>query len=188
LLLIDVWSLFTHFAKLKKDLDPFKNGKLMSFTVRPVSYVDQQDMLILLDLLHSYARDPMGGGQELSDNVREDLPSLLANCPGAISFFGCKDGRPVGLINCFEGISTFMAKPLLNIHDVVVLPAFRGQGLGRLMLQVAEDYAREKGFCKLTLEVLSENHRAMNCYSGLGYRAYVLDPAMGEAVFLEKKL
>lgn len=29
--------------------------------------------------------------------------------------------QPVGLINAIEGFSTFACKPLINIHDVIVL-------------------------------------------------------------------
>ena len=36
--------------------------------------------------------------------------------------------KPVGLATTFEGFSTFAAKPLINIHDIAVLPDYRGRG------------------------------------------------------------
>ena len=40
----------------------------------------------------------------------------------------------------------------------------------------------------LTLEVLDGNRAALAVYADVGFHAYALDPAMGRAVFLEKKL
>ena len=94
----------------------------------------------------------------------------------------------MGLINCFEGFSTFAARPLLNIHDLVVLAEQRGGGIGQQLLSAAEAAARERDCCKLTLEVLGNNHAALQSYARFGFRAYQLDPAAGTARFLEKPL
>ncbi|PKL74134.1 MAG: GNAT family N-acetyltransferase, partial [Candidatus Melainabacteria bacterium HGW-Melainabacteria-1] len=56
------------------------------------------------------------------------------------------------------------------------------------ILQKVEDIARRLGCCKMTLEVLEGNAVAVNLYRSLGFRNYELDPAMGRAYFLEKKL
>ena len=48
--------------------------------------------------------------------------------------------------------------------------------------------ATERGCCKLTLEVLSNNPRAMGSYTKFGFKSYELDPELGTAQFWEKKL
>ena len=68
------------------------------------------------------------------------------------------------------GFSTFRAKPLINIHDIAVSPAARGQGIGRLLLTRIEQDARALGCCKVTLEVRSDNARAMGLYQAVGFR------------------
>ena len=98
------------------------------------------------------------------------------------------EGVPVGLVNCIEGFSTFACKPLVNVHDVVVLASHRGQGVAERMLVVAEQIAIQRGACKLTLEVLSGNLSAIKLYQRIGFAGYQLDPAMGHAVFLQKQL
>ena len=95
---------------------------------------------------------------------------------------------PVGLVLCFEGFSSFLCQPLLNIHDVVVDPRFRGQGVAQQLLQEVESIARQRGCCKLTLEVLSGNLAAQSAYKKFGFAAYELDPAMGQAMFWQKYL
>ena len=139
-------------------------------------------------LLDAYARDPMGGGKGLSDEVRAALPQRLAGRAGFVSFLAFVGDDAVGLINGFEGFSTFAARPLLNVHDIAVLPAHRRRGIARALLAAAEDAARQRGCCKLTLEVLSSNHAAMAAYAQQGFAPYELDPAAGQAVFLQKWL
>jgi len=95
---------------------------------------------------------------------------------------------PVGLINCFEGYSTFKAQPLLNVHDIVVHPRHRGQGIGQALLAAAQQLAIERGCCKLTLEVLSGNTVAMKSYDRFGFAHYQLDPEAGHAVLMQKWL
>ncbi|MBK7416652.1 MAG: GNAT family N-acetyltransferase [Dechloromonas sp.] len=130
----------------------------------------------------------MGGGSGLSDFTKLHLRDALKELPtfhGALAFDG---DQAIGLINCFTGFSTFSAKPLLNIHDVVVHADWRGKGVGQQLLQWAEDRARQLGCCKLTLEVLSNNQRAMAAYQSAGYAPYMLDPAAGNALLLQKYL
>ncbi len=148
---------------------------------------------IWLDLLDHYAQDPMGGGTGLSDYARANLARELRVLPGfhgALAWQMAADGseQAVGLINCFAGFSTFAARPLLNIHDIVVRANRRGHGIGRALLGWAEQRARELGCCKLTLEVLSNNTAAMAAYESAGFAPYVLDPAAGHALFLQKNL
>ena len=94
----------------------------------------------------------------------------------------------MGLINCFEGFSTFASKPLVNVHDVVVLESHRGRRIAPMMLAKVEALARERGACKLTLEVLSGNTQAMKSYEREGFAGYQLDPSFGTATFMQKKL
>lgn len=95
---------------------------------------------------------------------------------------------PVGLAICFEGFSTFECRPLLNIHDLVVVPTARRKGVCSSLLFFLEAHARSLGCCKLTLEVLEGNHPARAAYSAMGFGSYQLDPEAGVALFWQKKL
>ena len=139
-------------------------------------------------LLNEYAKDDMGGGEPLSTFTQANLVKEMAKRPtfhAAIAFVG---GTPAGLINCIEGFSTFACKPLLNIHDVVVLAEFRGKGISSQLIKKAEEIANGLGCCKLTLEVLEGNKLAQAAYLANGFAGYQLDPEMGRAMFWHKKL
>ena len=56
------------------------------------------------------------------------------------------------------------------------------------LLAAAEQHARARGCCKLTLEVLTGNARALKSYLGFGFEPYALDPAAGQASFMQKWL
>jgi ribosomal protein S18 acetylase RimI-like enzyme len=142
----------------------------------------------LVDLLDAYARDPAGGGQPLSDFAKTHLVQELAARPQAFSVLAFDGEQPVGLVNGIEGFSTFACRPLVNVHDVVVLASHRGRRVGELMLAEVETIARERGACKLTLEVLQGNTPAIKLYERIGFAGYQLDPALGNAQFLQKWL
>lgn len=151
-------------------------------------YLDSQHARDMGYLLNHYARDPMGGGAALPGEITESLASELHKRPHAFTVLGYVDGEPAGMVNCFELFSTFAGKPLVNIHDVMVVAPFRGRGLSHRMLDKVEAIAVERGCCKLTLEVLEGNKTASALYESRGFAGYQLRPEMGRALFWEKPL
>jgi ribosomal protein S18 acetylase RimI-like enzyme len=156
--------------------------------VRQAHYTNAQDALAIVLLLDAYASDPAGGGEGLSDFAKTHLVPALAARPQAYSVLAFEGNVPVGLVNCIEGFSTFKCRPLVNVHDVAVLASHRGQRIAERMLAEAERIARERGACKLTLEVLTGNTPAVKLYQRIGFEGYQLDPAMGTASFMQKWL
>lgn len=148
----------------------------------------ERDGDAVLQLLDGYARDPMGGGHPLAEYVRQELIPQLQQRSDYVGVIAFRDDKPAGLVNAFEGFSTFQARPLMNIHDVVVAQEFRGSGLSQRLMSELERIAKERGCCKLTLEVLSNNTVAQNAYRKFGFAAYELDPEAGQALFWQKKL
>jgi ribosomal protein S18 acetylase RimI-like enzyme len=159
-----------------------------SVDVLRADYANATHAQALVELLNAYAQDPAGGGAPLSEFALQNLARELAARPQAFSVLAFEAGQPVGLVNCFEGFSTFACRPLVNVHDVVVLASHRGRGIAEKMLGLVETIARERGACKLTLEVLQGNAGAVRLYQRAGFASYQLDPAMGQAQFLQKWL
>lgn len=153
-----------------------------------VDYGNPQHGSDLVLLLDSYARDPMGGGEPLSQFVKDNLVAELSKRDFGLSLIAYIDNQPAGLLNAFEGFSTFACKPLFNVHDIIVLEKYRGLQLSQLLLQELENIALNKGCCKITLEVLEGNSIAQRAYQKSGFAGYELDPQMGKAMFWQKKL
>lgn len=159
-----------------------------SLRVCRADYANPVHARALVQLLDSYAQDPAGGGKPLSDFAKTNLAKELAARPQAFSVLAFDGDEAVGLINCIEGFSTFACRPLVNIHDVAVLPGHRGKRIGEKMLNLVDEISRERGACKLTLEVLQGNAGAVKLYERVGFAGYQLDPAMGQARFFQKWL
>lgn len=142
----------------------------------------------LLALLDQYASSAEGGSKALAGAARERLPALLAATPGYRGWLAYLDGQAVGLLNSFAGVSTFQARALVNVHDITVDPSYQRRGIGTALLRALEEFAREQGCCKITLEVLDGNRPAVAAYRKAGFAPYGLDPAYGAALFFEKKI
>ena len=160
----------------------------MKLTIDAVDLRQSAHRDALIKLLDAYAQDPMGGGEPLAAEVKARLCDDMAERPTVASFIAWLDQAPVGLVNCVEGFSTFKSQPLMNIHDLVVLPGHRGMGIGQALMQAAQTHAQARGCCKLTLEVLTGNERALRSYEQFGFEPYTLDPAAGQASFMQKWL
>lgn len=160
----------------------------MEFKTVIADYSNEKHGADIIHLLGCYAADIMGGGGDLSPFVKGNLVRELAKIPHAFSAICYVDNEPVGLINCFEGFSTFACKPLINIHDVIVHSDYRGLGISQLLLDEVEAIAKQRGCCKMTLEVLEGNVPAQNAYLKHGFSSYELSSTMGKALFWQKSL
>lgn len=56
-----------------------------------------------------------------------------------------------------------------HITNVAVAPPWRGQGLGRVLMEEAEKVARQKNALRILLEVRPSNYAALSLYQSLGY-------------------
>ena len=156
--------------------------------IRPVDWLKSDESHAVVEVLDSYASHLVGGGVPLSPEVRANLSAELAQRSHAIVLLAWLGGQAVGLVIAFEGFSTFACRPLINIHDLAVLPKFQCRGVGKALMAAVEAEARRRGCCKLTLEVLEHNQHARKLYESVGFASYQLDPTTGRALFLEKKL
>lgn len=147
-------------------------------------YSDAADAATVSTLLNGYALDQFGNSAPLDDAVRAHLCAHLAKVQGAFSVIASVGDTPVGLINAFQGFSTFKCEPLINVHDVFVEPAHRRKGITQRMMEKVQEIAVSRGCCKLTLEVLSNNPNAMGSYAKFGFKSYELDPELGDRAVL----
>jgi ribosomal protein S18 acetylase RimI-like enzyme len=147
---------------------------------------DHQDAVRAL--IAAYANDPMGNGGPLPADVMERLIPGLQRHPTTLILLAYVDGEPAGIATCFVGFSTFYARPLVNIHDLAILPAFRGQGVGRRLLEGVLDKAKKLGCCKVTLEVHEANTRAKQIYEAAGFAVGAAREPGGRWLFYSRPL
>lgn len=159
-----------------------------SVRVAPADLREPRERDAYLVMLDVYARDPMGGGAPLGEEVRKRIVPALLEHPTTRLWLAWEGDRPVGMLLGFVGFSSFRARPLLNVHDLAIVPERRGRRIGEQLLAAAEDYGRDQGFCKLTLEVQSRNARARALYQRVGFGHFAPGVEQNETLFLEKPL
>ncbi|MEO8183110.1 MAG: GNAT family N-acetyltransferase [Deltaproteobacteria bacterium] len=123
----------------------------------------------LVHCLDDYAAGPMGRGQGLSLEVQRAIVPGLREHPERLIRLALHGRQVVGAAVCFIGFSTFSAQPRLNVHDLCVLGAHRGQGVGRGLLESVLEGARAAGCSGVTLEVRGDNEVAQRLYRSLGF-------------------
>jgi ribosomal protein S18 acetylase RimI-like enzyme len=138
----------------------------------------------IVELLDQYAHEPVTGGKGLATHVRNQLVDELRKQTNRLILLALVDEQPVGIAVCFQGFSTFHARPLINVHDLAVHPEYRGRGIGRRLLEEVERIARERGCCRITLEAFGINPRARALYRRLGFTG---DDVTGETEYFFMK-
>lgn len=137
----------------------------------------------LCQLLNMYMADPMGDYPQHDETQNSMLVDGLKNHPTSITLFIIEEGKTVGLVNAFIDFSTFKLKPFINIHDVFIMPQYRGRGLSRRLISKMKEIARDNGCCKVTLEVRYDNPAAQACYRAEGFDEDVPPMHYWECIF-----
>jgi len=120
-------------------------------------------------MLNEYILDKMGGGLPYNENTKQKLIDDLISFPTFIIFFAKVKEQFAGMAVCFLGYSTFKAKKILNIHDLVVKSEFRKKGIGKAILQKIILHGFKINCSKITLEVRNDNDKAKSLYKKLGF-------------------
>jgi ribosomal protein S18 acetylase RimI-like enzyme len=71
---------------------------------------------------------------------------------------------------------------ILVIHRLAVNPEYQKQGIGRQLMDFAENYASERGYTSIRLDAYSGNPRALNLYEYRGFKK------VGQIFFPRRKL
>ena len=120
-------------------------------------------------LLDEYSRGRTGTGKRLKAEVRKRLVSGLRRQLSSKVYLAVFGNTVVGMEVCFGGYSTFMAAPLVNIHDLIVTDRFRCLGVASALLEYITCSAMAEGCCKVTLEVRADNKAAGALYAKHGF-------------------
>ena len=108
--------------------------------------------------------------EEITDKLIEWMKRKLTS-PNTFLFLAVSDGRPLGYV--FGWIEK-RSKNYWKTHrygyicDIFVKEEFRGKGVGKALMEKAENWLREKGIEYINLEVYSKNP-FMKFYENLGY-------------------
>jgi GNAT superfamily N-acetyltransferase len=78
--------------------------------------------------------------------------------------------NPVGMALWYYTLSTFAGRPILFVEDVFVLPARRGQGIGRALFRHMARVAAAEDCVGMEWRVLNWNQPSIDFYARIGAR------------------
>jgi len=79
------------------------------------------------------------------------------------------DGTIQGMVMLLFTVSTFLGERVALLEDMVVDPAWRGKGLGTLLMEEALDFARREGLGRITLLTDRDNETAQQFYTSKNF-------------------
>ena len=140
--------------------------------LRPATAADEPFLLGLTKRLAAFPVPPWRTAAEIAaadhpillEALHQPTPEtviLVAEEPPA---------SPAGYVLVTTETDYFSGQLHAHIEIVAVTPAAEGHGLGRLLLESAEGWARQRGYTQITLNVFATNQTARAVYERLGYR------------------
>ncbi len=131
-----------------------------SFTIRSVTAADAPQLAPLATQL---------GYPSTAEQVAERLREIFEDAAHAILVAENKERRIAGYIEIFP-FRTIGSEQRVEIASLVVDESCRSQGVGRLLMDHAENWARARGFKEIGLRSNVIRERAHQFYENLGYR------------------
>jgi GNAT superfamily N-acetyltransferase len=139
----------------------------MPIIITPATTGDIDALVVLLAELFAIEQD----FTEDATTQRRGLELLLA-CPERAVVFVARDpvAGVVGMVSAQLVLSTAIGAPSAWIEDMVVRESFRGQGVGRALLDHATAWSATQGAGRVQLLADADNTPALAYYRRLGWQ------------------
>jgi len=143
----------------------------MAIVVRSFIPQDKEFILSLVPRLSEFELPEWRHTDEIDNTNRLALSGAMEQPEIESAIFVAKDetAGPVGFIHLQTRIDYFSGEKQGYISDIAVDSSFEGQGVGRMLLETAENWSREQGYSLLTLFVFAGNTYAQRVYEKNGF-------------------
>lgn len=138
----------------------YKFSKRMHFKIRKA---EEADFAKMIELFKEFAAFEMLPHKMVNSVDRMKDEKELFNCFVAET----ADKLIIGYVTCFFSYHTWIGK-CLYMDDLYVKESFRKRGVGRELLNVVMEYAKEEKCHKLRWQVSSWNKNAQDFYRSIG--------------------
>ena len=143
----------------------------MTIRIRLFNQDDKTFILSLIKRLSEFDLPEWRSLHEINTMNRKKLENAIRNPRPESAIYVAEDenGKSVGFIHLETEIDYFTGEKLGYIAAIAVDKAFEGKGIGKSLLQTAEEWTRQRGYKLMWLYVFSGNTRAKALYKKLGY-------------------
>ncbi|MSP33960.1 MAG: GNAT family N-acetyltransferase [Rickettsiales bacterium] len=102
-------------------------------------------------------------------NATKFLRDRIANNESAIFIALDEKSEALGLMQLYPGFSSVGMKKIYILNDLYIDEKSRGQGIGRRLMKVAQDFAILNSASKISLQTAKTNKVGQDLYESEGY-------------------
>jgi len=119
---------------------------------------------------------PTAFGASINEFKQRSLESIRERLAKRVMYFAWDGKKLVGTVGIdIRDMEKF--NHTANVYGVYVTPAYRGQGVGKLLMQTIIDHARTMdGVIQLAITVTTSNIPALRLYERLGFVTFGQEP------------
>lgn len=136
----------------------------MTTTIRRATEADTATIFSLICDLAEYEKL----ANEVTATEADLRVSLSGPRPAIEVLIAESDGEVAGYALFFHNYSTFLCKRGVYLEDLFVRPAYRGRGIGKLLLSHLAKLVVDRDCARLEWAVLNWNESAIRFYNSLG--------------------
>ena len=140
-------------------------------TIRAATPADRAFILSLADRLADFDRPSWRTADEIAEGDRRALSRQL-DAPSDDNglFVAWLDERRAGCLLMWTLEDYFSGARHAHISVIAVRREAEGRGVGRALMEHAEQWARDRGHTRVTLSVFESNRRAQQLYERAGFQ------------------
>ncbi|HEY7635706.1 MAG TPA: GNAT family N-acetyltransferase [Gemmatimonadales bacterium] len=133
-------------------------------------------VLSLLPRLAEFPLPPWRTGEEIVAAEERTVLSALEQLPAGDELLVAEspDGERLGFMHLESETDYFRGRPYTHIGIIAVDRSGEGAGVGRALIEAAEEHARRRGDPMVTLNVFDHNSHARAVYERLGYAPEII--------------
>ena len=132
--------------------------------IRAASLDDLEDLAVLFDAYRRFYQQPADLGL-----ARDYLRERMVRGESVIFISDAGDRSLQGFVQLYPTFCSVSAMPILVLYDLFVAESARRVGLGRALMETAQDYGREQGVARLDLSTAVDNLAGQALYESLGW-------------------
>jgi ribosomal protein S18 acetylase RimI-like enzyme len=116
------------------------------------------------------------GRQAVEESVARQVERLRhdASFPNQAFVARTSDGTPAGFVWVARDQNDSTGQMEASLLNQYVAEVYRGQGLGRRLMETAEEWARQQGLPCISLSIGARNNLGQKLYESLGYEVETL--------------
>jgi GNAT superfamily N-acetyltransferase len=145
-------------------------------TIRPARDEDQSFIIGLAGRFADFDTPPWRPRQAIEQGVVRWLSHALDHPSDEVLFLVAErpNAERVGFIFLHEQQDFFTATPYAHVSEIAVTPEAVGTGAAEALMEAGAEWARQRGYFRMGLNVFEGNSRARRFYERLGYRPETL--------------